>query len=328
MAFTELTDKALKTLLKGYDLGTLASFKPVSNGIENSNYFVTTVRPDGSGEHHWVLTILEQPSNAQEQLAIVLDHCDQAGLPVAAIIRDHSGDAFSTVAGKPAIFCRRLPGHHVFNPTENQCQALGRFLARMHIAGNGWAEALPPYPRTAPWLEAQADIGRRHVSFTDGRLLSDTVLRLRTLLSRGDVAELPKGLIHGDLFRDNVLFNENGLSGVLDFHHASYGTLLFDLAVVANDWCSDSHGVLDPDRTMQLLRAYHAIRPLTASEIWFFGAFLLYAGAAFWLSRLSVAVTSRADGSTRVKNPDEFRDVVRQHTAHSLYLDPRLLEAS
>ncbi|MCR9277865.1 MAG: homoserine kinase [Pseudomonadaceae bacterium] len=328
MAFTELTDKALKTLLKGYDLGTLASFKPVSNGIENSNYFVTTVRPDGSGEHHWVLTILEQPSNAREQLASVLDHCDRAGLPVAAILHSNTGETFSSVAGKPAIFARRLPGYHVFNPTEKQCQALGRFLARMHIAGNGWAEELPAYPRDALWLENTAQQARAHISFTDGRLLTDTVQRLQALLSRGDINELPRGLIHGDLFRDNVLFNENGLSGVLDFHHASFGTLLFDLAVVANDWCSDSHGVLDPDRTMQLLRAYHAIRPLTATEVWFFGTFLLYAGATFWLSRLAAAIASKADSQRRVKNPEEFRDVVRQHTAHSLYLDQRLLEAS
>lgn len=328
MALTELTDKTLKALLKGYDLGTLASFKAVSNGIENSNYFVTTVRPDGSGEHYWVLTILEQPSNAQDQLVSVLDHCESAGLPVAAIIRSNTGEAFTAVAGKPAVFCRRLPGHHVFNPTENQCQALGRFLARMHIAGNGWADKLPPYPRDAQWLKEKAQLAKQHISFTDSRLLSDTVHRLQTLLSRGDVGELPQGLIHGDLFRDNVLFNENGLSGVLDFHHASFGTLLFDLAVVANDWCSDSHGVLDPDRTMQLLRAYHAIRPLTASEVWFFGTFLLYAGAAFWMSRLSVVVANKSGGPRRVKNPEEFRDVVRQHTAHSLYLDPRLLEAS
>ena len=104
--------------------------------------------------------------------------------------------------------------------------------------------------------------------------------------------------MHGDLFRDNVLFNEWGLTGVLDFHHAARGVLIYDLAVAANDWCTDSTGLMNPDRATTLLRAYHRIRPLSRSEIRLFPTFALYGALAFWLSRLAVSI-ERERGAQR-----------------------------
>jgi homoserine kinase type II len=153
------------------------------------------------------------------------------------------------------------------------------------------------------------------------------VQEVGSLLARKDVAALPDGVIHGDLFRDNVLFNERGLTGVLDFHHAARGTLLFDLAVAANDWCSDSSGVLDPERTLTLLRAYHQIRPLLSAEAIFFPAYALYAALTFWLSRLTVAADRAGTDNRRFNNPQEFERVVRQRRAHFYYVDERLLGA-
>ncbi len=111
-----------------------------------------------------------------------------------------------------------------------------------------------------------------------------------------------------------MLFSERGLTGVLDFHHAAAGYWIYDLAVVANDWCNDSSGVLDSDRTLALLRAYHAIRPLTPAEIWYFPMFALYAATAFWLSRLTVAMRRTSEPLVRFNNPEEFQRIVEQHT--------------
>ena len=325
MAFTDLTDKAVKRILARYDVGELQGVKIAGNGIENSNYFVTTAT-DGH-QRELVLTVLEQPSNARDQLVRLLDHCAAAGLPVADVLRNRNGDAFDSIADKPVMLCNRLSGQHVFNPTRVQCAAVGRVLARLHLAGVELSADLPPYPRDAAWLK-QTEAGvRAHLSFSDRRLLADSVARLDKLLNRDDVKLLPTGLIHGDLFRDNVLFTGQGLSGLLDFHHASRGIALFDIAVAANDWCTDSSGVLDVERSLALLKAYHTVRPLRAQEIWLFPTFLLYAATAFWLSRLEVIVAA-ANRKVRSKNPDEFRDIVQQHTAHSLYVDPRMLEAS
>ena len=139
------------------------------------------------------------------------------------------------------------------------------------------------------------------------------------------MARLPQGPIHGDLFRDNVLFNEWGLSGVLDFHHASHGYLIYDLAVAANDWCTDATGALDEERTLALLRAYHRIRPLHPQELWHFPVFALYAGLAFWTSRLVVTLEQRRGRAVRANNPEELQRIVEHHAAHFFYLDQRRL---
>jgi homoserine kinase type II len=112
---------------------------------------------------------------------------------------------------------------------------------------------------------------------------------------------------------------------VLDFHHAAHGTLIYDLAVAANDWCTDASGAIDSDLTLTLLRSYHQIRALTRQELVLLPVFMLYAAAAFWLSRLTVAVNAGDD--IRCNNPEEFQRIVEQHIAHFLYIDERLLLA-
>ena len=321
--FTQPSHDELLTLLNRYDLGAYRKHSVASNGIENSNYFLVLDQHDKIQEY--VLTILEQPSTSSESLVPLLDLCADKGLPVPPIKRNRAGAAYEEICSKPAIITPRLPGQHAFNPTSKQCVALGRFIARFHLATRSIVPDLPAYPRDQAWLKTQANLTKGYVPFADQELIENTVSRVCDMLNRQDVNKLPHGVIHGDLFRDNVLFNERGLSGVLDFHHASAGPWLYDIAVAANDWCTDTGGVLDPDRTMALLRAYHQVRPLTPEEIWFFSSFTLYGAVAFWLSRLSVALHRDANDTVRFNNPDEFKDIVAHHSAHFFYLDQRLL---
>ena len=324
-AVTPLNDLDLEELLSRYGLGELESYWPATNGIENSNYFVRLASP--SGTRDVVLTMIEQPTNSPSLLVPLLDRCDAAGLPVPRIIRNTSGAASDQLRGKQTILCPRLSGRHVFNPTLTQCEAVGRFLGRLHITAQPLTETAPWHPRNAVWLSETARRVEGYMPWDSYRLLTDAIETTTSLLGRADLRALPQGVIHGDLFRDNVLFTERGLSGVLDFHHAARGFLLFDLAVAANDWCASSDGVLDPDRTLALLKGYHSIRALTAPELWFFPAFTLYAALAFWLSRLLVALHRGAASDVRFKNPEEFQHIVAQASAHFFYLDPRILDA-
>jgi homoserine kinase type II len=323
-AITPLHESDLTVLLSKYGLEGLESYWPASNGIENSNYFVRL--SSNLGPHEVVVTLLEQPANSGPLLVPLLDACDAAGLPVAPIIRNRLGASSDQINGKPTIVAPRLIGRHVLNPTVRQCESVGRFLARFHKITAPLAISAPAYPRNEVWLAQQAESIRAHVSYLDFRLARDAVESVGSMLKRADVKALPHGVIHGDLFRDNVLFTERGLTGVLDFHHAAASYWIYDLAVAANDWCNDSSGVLDPDRTLALLRAYHAIRPLTTTEVWFFPAFALYAATAFWLSRLTVALRRESGVVVRIKNPKEFQRIVERHLARFFYLDPRLLD--
>jgi homoserine kinase type II len=321
-AITQLDLLDLETLTDHYPIGKLVRYQAIAAGIENSNYFLTTVL-DGI-EHHYVLTILEQPANAGAALVPLLDACESAGLPVPAVVRSAEGRAWGELSGKPTLICRFLPGRHVANPTDRQIEALGRFIGRFHNATASLHFPMPAYPRDADWLARQASACRGYIGYGPGRLMQDAAAQVARGLDRMDVRELPRGAIHGDLFRDNVLFNEHGLSGVLDFHHAADGYLLYDLAVVANDWCTDAQGVMDPERVLALLLAYHGVRPLLRQELWHFPLFCLYAGLAFWLSRYQAGLRKRRNASVRVKNPEEFQRIVEHHAGHFLYLDERL----
>ncbi len=196
----------------------------------------------------------------------------------------------------------------------------------MHERMRRSAVVLPTYPRDTEWLQQRAGMVAGYLPHLDQDLIEMSVTGVASMLARTDVQGLPSGMIHGDLFRDNVLFDGQGLTGVLDFHHAARGYLIYDLAVAANDWCADASGCLDPERTLQLLRDYHQIRPLQPLELWFFPGFALYAALAFWLSRLAVALQQSSAGRVRFKNPDEFRSIVLQQSRHPFYVDPRSLE--
>ncbi|MDZ7668355.1 MAG: homoserine kinase [Gammaproteobacteria bacterium] len=323
-AITQLDLLRLESLVSAYDIGELIRHHPAATGIENSNYFVTTAR--AGVEQHYVLTVLEQPANAGGGLVELLDACVDAGLPVPAVLRNRQGLPFTDLDGKPAMLCMCLPGRHVYNPTQRQVEALGRFLGRFHLATAAAGVELPAYPRDLHWLERGAESCRGHLGFGAAALMRDTRRQLADALARDDVAALPQGPIHADLFRDNVLFNEWGLAGVLDFHHASHGHLIYDLAVAANDWCTDTTGALDPERTLALLRAYHGIRPLRRAELWHFPVFALYGALAFWTSRLVVTLQKRRGAAVRANNPEEFERIVRHHSAHFFYLDERRLQ--
>lgn len=322
-AITQFDVLDLEDTIAQYGVGELIRYWPAVNGIENSNYFLRMVQ-DGQ-EREFVLTIMEQPANSGGAYVPLLDLCDQRGLCVAKVIRTLKGEPFATFDAKRVILSRRLPGRHVYNPTLSQVEALGRFTARFHNVTANCDLTIPAYPRNAQWLTQSASGIRRHLPFEAAQLLDDTLANVLSLLGRADVHDLPRGVIHGDLFRDNLLFNERGLTGVLDFHHAANGYLLYDLAVAANDWCTDSSGILDPERTTALLRSYHAIRPLFSSELRFFSLFALYAALSFWLSRLMTSVQQDAQGNVRCNNPDEFQRILQQHSGHFFYLDERLL---
>jgi homoserine kinase type II len=321
-AVTKLDLLRVESLVSAYEIGDLIRYWPASSGIENSNYFCATVRD--RIEHQWVITILEQPPNAGDGFVRLLDVCVDAGLPVPTVLRNRRGDAFTDLDDKPAMICPRLPGHHVSNPTLRQVEALGRFMARFHPATR--AEQLPSHPRDLAWIDANAHACQGFLPYRAAALMTDARARIASALGRQDMVLLPRGTIHGDLFRDNVLFDQHGLTGVLDFHHASEGFLLYDLAVAINDWCADADGALDLERTLALLRAYHRIRPLQRMELWYLPIFLLYGGLTFWISRLVTALKKRSGQAVRTNNPEELQRIVEHRNAHFLYLDERQLD--
>ena len=317
-AVTRLNRADLEAVLGRYDVGELVDFWPAAHGIENSNYFVRTAS-EGM-PHEWVLTILEQAPNAGDVFAPLLDLCFDARLPVAPVRRTAAGNLQESLHGKPLLLTPRLPGSHPQDASTAQVATLGAVIAKLHLATRNPSFATPNHPRDESWLGRTAKAVCGQLPAEAARLLDRSLRRVAGLLRRTDLASLPAGIIHGDLFRDNVLFNGDRLTGLLDFHHASKGWLIYDLAVAVNDWCSDLEGRLNEGQANALLAAYHEHRPLTQAETERFPDFLTYAALAFWLSRLSAVAKAQAGEAVRIKNPDEFQRIINDRLSREFGL--------
>ncbi len=316
---THLSAADVERVLNSYQVGVLDGFKEASEGIENTNYFIRA-RQKGGMDAEYVLTLIEESNGAngnREDMVMVLDDCITAGLPVPEVIRTNEGAAETLLHGKPVLLCTKLDGHHVANPVRSQCAAIGRFLARFHAATTNTDREIKPYVRDADWLISKSNDVKIEMPLLDRATLEATLQTVIDLLSRHDVEALPQSVIHADLFLDNALFNSYGLSGILDFHHAGRGYCIYDLAVAINDWCR-SGDTLDWDRTTSLLRGYTSIRELTQAELWFLPMFLMYAALSFWLSRLLIYVRNDLPPHYPIKNPDEFKRLVKHHTQNPL----------
>ncbi len=303
--YTSVSRSQLSAWLDGYDVGALRSFHGIAAGIENTNYFVTTARG------RFVLTLFEklQPPELPFYLGL-MTHLSARAIPCPRPVQARDGGVFSELNGKPATLVSRLPGRDIEAPDRSHCAAVGAMLARMHLAAADFPLAMPN-PRGLLWWQGAALEVLPRLPAADAALLEDEL----QFQSRAQLDALPRGAIHADLFRDNVLFDGRAIGGVIDFYFACTERLLYDLAITVNDWCIEPDGTLDPERTRALLHAYRSVRPLTPAEAdgW---PTLLRAGALrFWLSRLYDLHCPRPGELTFAKDPAHFQRVLKARRA-------------
>ncbi len=294
--YTEVSAEDLQDFLARFHVGQLRSFRGIRDGIENTNYFVTTTE----GEH--VLTLFEYMAEPAVETALgYMTHLAQNGLPCAMPCADQHGRRIGRLHDKPASLVRRLRGRSEHAPTATHCQTVGSNLARLHLAGQSLDHA-QPNPRGSLWRQTTAIKIRPRLT-PDQRSLLDDELRYQ----QQEFSELPHGLIHADLFRDNVLFSGETLTGLVDLSDAGHDLLLYDLAITVSDWCSLSAGGLDTPRLMALLHGYTELRPVTSAEQDHWPILLRRAALRFWLSRLDTLYFPRSGPLTRQKDPDTYR---------------------
>lgn len=277
MAFyTSVAIDELNGALAYWQLPAADKVTGAADGIENSTYFV-----EASGKHY-VLTIFEQVGFDQlpfySELMLWLAAQD---LPVACPVIGADGPIF-TVAGKPALLFPRIQGAHLKQANIEHVREIGEFLGRMHAKTQAYPQELAN-PRGLAWYQQTAETLQTQVNCELNEFLDLVCMQFEDL----QAFNLPKGLIHGDLFKDNALFFEDRLTGVIDFFSAGTDLLILDVAVVANDWCGLPQGGVDSELTRELLAAYQRHRPLTAMEQATWQQALLVAAGRFWLSRLS-----------------------------------------
>jgi len=299
--YTSVTLEQLNEFITHFrQVGEPQNLVGISQGVENTNYFLTTDR----GEY--VLTIFERVP--EEDLPFFLNlmaFLANNDLPVPQPIIDDGGHYKRYLAGKPAAIVTRLPGKTVYYPSVAHCAAVGRVLGQMHKAGQRFPDTREN-PRGPGWWKDTADALVADLDGDQARLLEDEL----TYQYHNRRVDLPRGVVHADLFHDNALFQGDELTGIIDLYYACTDVLAYDLAIVANDWCTHPDGTLNPYRTRALLHNYHAERPLTRLEEALWPVMLRGAALRFWLSRLWDYHHPREGEITSTKDPDTFRAIL------------------
>ncbi|TAJ78756.1 MAG: homoserine kinase [Gallionellaceae bacterium] len=303
--FTRVTEADITAWLDSYSLGTLLELRGVASGIENTNYFVTT------SNGRFVLTLFEKLT--ADELPFYLNlmaHLARHGIPCPAPVAGKNNRFLGTLNGKPACIVSRLPGKSVTRPTVENCAAVGAMLGQMHSAGHSFGDVMDN-PRGPSWRASAAQQVTQFLSAGDAALLHGEV----AYHTQHTLNDLPRGVVHADLFRDNVLMDGERVGGLIDFYFACNDVLLYDVAITANDWCMDADGALDARRTHAFLRAYHDTRPFTVQEAANWPVALRVAALRFWISRLFDLHLPREGEIVNAHNPDQFKRILQRHIA-------------
>ena len=308
--YTTISEEELTSFLSHYRVGTLRAFAGIQAGIENTNYFVTT------SEGEFVLTIFEQLQ--WEELPYFLDimaFLAEHEVPSAHPIADQKGDYLRHLKEKPAALVQRLSGGGVDHPNPIQCAELGEALGRMHAMAHNFS-GQRSNPRGIGWCQNSIQQLGTKLDADEQTTLADEL----AFQNSSKREALPQGVIHADLFRDNALFVENHLTGIIDFYYACNDALLYDVAVTVNDWCVDSDGSINQERYQALLEQYHQQRPFSEAEQQAWPAVLRAAALRFWLSRLLDLHFPRPGEMTHIKDPKAFRNILLWHRENPLPL--------
>ena len=308
--FTAVTLDDLTQWIKQFPLGQALALDGIASGIENSNFFLTVER----GEY--VLTIFENLDFEQLPFYIgLMRHLAERGIPVPAPVANHDGELVVPLQGKPAVIVTKLAGSSQMDPQPVHCAEVGTMLARMHLAAQDFPLSQPNL-RGLAWWQATAPTVLPFLSPDNARLLREEVALQESFAAQDAYARLPRGPVHADLFRNNVMFVGEKLTGCFDFYFAGVDTWLFDLAVTVNDWCIDlASGKLDAARVQALLEAYRAVRPFTADEVSAWQTMLRAAALRFWLSRLYDLHVPRAAEMLTPHDPTHFERILRDRIA-------------
>jgi len=309
--FTPVTlDEVIPWAAK-FPIGAVRSLQGISSGIENSNFFLFAEHGD------YVLTIFEKLGFEQLPFYLhLMRHLAERGVLVPAPVADEHGEILHRLHGKPAAIVSRLKGDWVASPKPAHCAKVGAMLARMHLAAQDYS-LYQPNLRGLDWWRETTPTVLPYLSHDNQQLLSNEMQFQETFAASTIYPVLPVGPIHADLFRNNVMFDGEQLSGFFDFYFAGCDRWLFDVAVTVNDWCIDlDSGATDAARVRALLDAYHAVRPFTPEESAAWSAMLRAAALRFWISRLFDFYLPREAEMLTPHDPTHFERILRHRIAH------------
>ncbi len=305
--YTEVGEDQLAKFLAGYDLGELMSFKGIAEGVENTNYLLHAKRG------YFILTLYEKRVKKEDLPFFIglMEHLAARGINCPQPVKDKNGTALGDLAGRPATLVTFLEGLWIRRPNVVHCQALGEAMAAMHKAGGGFRLRRENALGHASWksLAQSAAGGADKIAPGLAALIQGEASDIEKSWPKG----LPEGVIHADLFPDNVFFLGKKLSGLIDFYFACNDLLAYDIAVSLNAWCFEVDGSFNVTKGRALLSGYNAVRKLETKEV--AALPLLARGAAlrFLLTRAIDWLNVPPGALVRPKDPLEYLKKLNFH---------------
>jgi homoserine kinase type II len=305
--YTDVAADELTAFLAGYDLGELLSYKGIAEGVENSNFLVHT-----SGGH-FILTLYEKRVAAGDVpfFLALMEHLAARGINCPQPVKNRKGETLGKLCKRPAAVVTFLEGMWIRRPDAGHCMALGEALAKLHLAGADFPRKRRNALSVAGWRPLFEQAAPRADSVQQG--LSEIIAKELTYLEQAWPRDMPQGVIHADLFPDNVFFLGNKLSGLIDFYFACTDTLAFDVAICLNAWCFEPDHSYNVTKGRDMLAAYSRVRPLSAAELEAFPLLARGAAMRFLLTRLVDWLDVPPGALVRPKSPLEYFRKLRFH---------------
>jgi homoserine kinase type II len=307
--YTDVTAEELAAFLGAYDLGELLSYKGIAEGVENSNFLLHT------GRGHFILTLYEKRVAAQDLPFFLglMEHLAARGLTCPQPVKTRSGETLGRLAGRPAAIVTFLDGMWIRKPTATHCAGLGAALAELHLAGADFKMTRANALSVAGWRQLYETAKAR--ADTVQAALAATIAGELEALANCWPRDLPQGVIHADLFPDNVFFLGDRLSGLIDFYFACTDTLAYDVAICLNAWCFEPDHSYNVTKGRALLQAYAGKRPLSAAERAALPLLARGAATRFLLTRLVDWLNVPPGALVKPKDPLEYHRKLRFHQA-------------
>ena len=305
--YTEVSDEELEAFIDSYDIGALLSYKGIAEGVENSNFLIHT--ETGS----YILTLYEKRVNPNDLPFFLglMEHLSERGLNCPTPVKNRDGKSLGHLAGRPAAIVTFLEGMWVRRPNVDHCEQLGVALAQMHLAGEGFALTRDNALSVSGWRPLFAMCADRADNVEKG-LKAEIENELEQFETNWP-SNLPKGVIHADLFPDNVFFLRKNLSGLIDFYFACNDLLSYDIAICINAWCFEPDDMFNVTKTRALLKGYQSVRKLTKDEYDVLPLLCRGAALRFLLTRLYDWLTVPDGALVTPKDPSEYIKKLRFH---------------
>jgi len=318
--YTDVSDEELESFIRSYDIGAVTSFKGIAEGVENSNYLVHTETGP------YILTLYEKRVSLGDlpYFLALMEHLASRGITCPLPVHDREGRNLKELAGRPAALITFLEGLWVRRPDIEHCAGLGRALAGFHVASADFPLRRANSLSLPGWRTLFGEIGKGADEVTPG--LSTEITKELRHLEGAWPSQLPQGVIHADLFPDNVFFLSDKVSGLIDFYFACNDTLAYDVAVCLNAWCFETDASFNVTKARALLQAYEKVRPLSTLELRDLPTLARGAALRFLLTRTYDLLNTDENALVKTKDPNEYLRKLRFHQRVKSYRDYGLKE--